>query len=123
MIREISRCRICGNTGLATVLNLGRQVLTGVFPKTKTEAVASGPLELVKCDEGCGLVQLRHSYDLSQLYGMNYGYRSGLNSSMVRHLQSKVRKILEANVLRSGDLVVDIGSNDGTTLAAYPGGR
>jgi C-methyltransferase-like protein/methyltransferase family protein/putative zinc binding protein len=122
MTRERTRCRICGGTELASVLNLGSQALTGVFPKTRTEAVASGPLELVKCQTGCGLVQLRHSYDMNELYGTNYGYRSGLNSSMVRHLQSKVRRIMQAGVLGSGDLVVDIGSNDGTTLAAYPEG-
>jgi len=123
MTRAIDRCRICGGTELVTVLNLGSQALTGVFPKTKTETVPSGPLELVKCQADCGLVQLRHSYDLSELYGMNYGYRSGLNASMVRHLQSKVERILKRDVLHPGDLVVDIGSNDGTTLAAYPGGR
>jgi NDP-4-keto-2,6-dideoxyhexose 3-C-methyltransferase len=123
MTREIARCRICGSAALATVLNLGSQALTGVFPKTKTQPVSSGPLELVKCQAGCGLVQLRHSYDLSDLYGMNYGYRSGLNASMVRHLQSKVERILKRDVLHPGDLVVDIGSNDGTTLAAYPSGR
>lgn len=123
MTREIARCRICGGTELATVMNLGSQALTGVFPKTKTETVSSGPLELVKCQAECGLVQLRHSYDMSELYGMNYGYRSGLNSSMARHLQSKVQRILQGEVLRAGDLVVDIGSNDGTTLAAYPSGR
>src|SRR5882672_3089083 len=123
MTREITRCRICGGAELATVLNLGSQALTGVFPKTKMEPVSSGPLELVKCQAGCGLVQLRHSYDLGELYGMNYGYRSALNASMVRHLQSKVERILQWDVLRPGDLVVDIGSNDGTTLGAYPGGR
>ena len=51
---------------------------------------------------------------------MNYGYRSGLNASMVRHLHSKVAKILTLDVLEPGDLVIDIGSNDATTLRAYP---
>ena len=63
MIREITRCRVCGSEELTLVLNLGSQVLTGVFPKTRTESITSGPLELVKCtsDRGCGLVQLhRH---------------------------------------------------------------
>jgi hypothetical protein len=66
------------------------------------------------------LLQLEHSYDLKQLYGDNYGYRSGLNASMVHHLQVKVAEILERCDLNKGDLVIDIGSNDGTTLAAYP---
>ncbi len=65
-------------------------------------------------------MQLKQSYDLSEMYGLNYGYRSGLNASMVRHLQSKVSKILASGVLESGDLVIDIGSNDATTLLAYP---
>jgi hypothetical protein len=125
MIRTITRCRICGAQDLVSVLNLGTQALTGVFPKSKTEAITSGPLELVKCtsQSGCGLVQLRHSYDLSELYGMNYGYRSGLNSSMVHHLRAKVRRILDSGVLESGGLVIDIGSNDGTTLGAFPTGK
>jgi hypothetical protein len=54
---------------------------------------------------------------------MNYGYRSGLNPSMVRHLHSKVRRVLDSGVLGSGGLVIDIGSNDGTTLSAYPRGN
>ncbi|WP_363926964.1 methyltransferase domain-containing protein, partial [Polynucleobacter sp. 39-46-10] len=101
---------------------LENQALTGVFPKTKTEKVTSGAVELVKCtsSNGCGLVQLRQSYDLSEMYGLNYGYRSGLNASMVKHLHSKVANILGMNLLQKGDLIIDIGSNDATTLRAYP---
>eukprot|EP01031_Cornospumella_fuschlensis_P013504 gene13504-16515_t len=98
-------------------------MLTGVFPKAKDEKVTTGPLRLVKCsggDEVCGLLQMEHSYDLSEMYGDNYGYRSGLNQSMVTHLNNKVQKILDLVNLAHGDLVVDIGSNDGTTLRAYP---
>jgi hypothetical protein len=71
-------------------------------------------------DGGCGLVQLTHSYDLGEMYGDNYGYRSGLNASMVVHLHAKVARVLERVALRPGDLVVDVGANDGTTLGAYP---
>jgi NDP-4-keto-2,6-dideoxyhexose 3-C-methyltransferase len=121
-VREIRQCRACGSGVLHEVLNLGTQALTGVFPKSRTDSVATGPLQVVKCDSdsGCGLVQLRHTFDLDQLYGMNYGYRSGLNASMVEHLRANVAKIRKLNVLEDGDLVIDIGSNDGTTLAAYP---
>src|SRR4029077_2941887 len=38
------------------------------------------------------------------------------------HLHGKVKKILEQVELREGDVVVDIGSNDSTTLQAYPSG-
>ena len=123
MTTQIKKCRICGNSDLVPVVDLGEQYLTGVFPLQKTETLSKGPLRLVKCHGGesvCGLLQLEHSYDLKQLYGDNYGYRSGLNASMVHHLQVKVAEILERCDLNKGDLVIDIGSNDGTTLAAYP---
>lgn len=124
MIKQISKCRVCGNTELIPVVDLGEQYLTGVFPKTKSETgLTSGPLRLVKCHGGennCGLLQLEHSYDSDEMYGENYGYRSGLNSSMVSHLHNKVRQVLDRVDLKKGDLVVDIGSNDGTTLSAYP---
>lgn len=122
MTKKLERCRICGNQELVEVLDLGVQALTGVFPQTKTQTVTSGPLRLVKCmgDDVCGLLQLQHSYDLSEMYGLNYGYRSGLNKSMVEHLHGKVRKILSRVQLSTDSLVIDIGSNDSTTLQAYP---
>ena len=125
MVKTITKCRICGERELISLMLLENQVLTGVFPKNKTDKVTSGSVELVKClsPAGCGLVQLRQSYDLSEMYGLNYGYRSGLNPSMVKHLHSKVQKVLELNILGKNDLIIDIGSNDATTLRAYPQGQ
>ena len=119
LYREISDCRLCEGTRLVTVLDLGMQALTGVFPKHGDADVPAGPLQLCKCED-CDLVQLRHNYDLGKLYGENYGYRSGLNQSMVQHLHQKVAKIRAMATLNPGDLVIDIGSNDSTTLRAYP---
>lgn len=126
MTFAITNCRICNNEDLRLVLDLGVQYLTGVFPRsTGSDLITKGPLELVKCfggDEVCGLVQLRHSFPATEMYGETYGYRSGLNTSMVKHLQSKVYKIEELISLDSESLVIDIGSNDGTTLAAFKHG-
>ena len=122
---KIDRCRICGNANLVSILDLGQQYLTGVFPRSPAQPLARGPLELVKCvtekgSDVCGLVQLRHSCDPGELYGQNYGYRSGLNHSMVEHLRGKVAGLRQLVPLRDDDLVLDIGSNDGTTLSFYP---
>jgi hypothetical protein len=122
MYKQITECRICGNANLVRVLDLGDQVLTGVFPSTPQAAITKGPLHLVKCSgdgDCCGLLQLEHTYDLAEMYGENYGYRSGLNPSMVRHLHAKVDKIQESVTIEPGDLIIDIGSNDSTTLQGY----
>tara|TARA_B100000780_G_C21126955_1_gene457752 strand:- start:12182 stop:13363 length:1182 start_codon:yes stop_codon:yes gene_type:complete len=106
-------------------MDIGEQALTGMFPSSSDDSILSGPVELVRCngEKTCGLVQLRQSYDIGLMYGDNYGYRSGLNQSMVDHLTTKVHRILEKNILQDGDLIVDIGSNDGTTLGKYPEGK
>lgn len=107
---------------MVSLLDLGEQTLTGVFPRDRATRVTKGPLELVKChgEAGCQLVQLKHSYDSSEMYGENYGYRSSLNQSMVRHLRAKIEGLLRLNPPAQGDLVLDIGSNDGTSLSFYP---
>ncbi len=116
--KEIEQCRVSGSKNLVPVLSLGNQVLTGVFPRSISEKVTSGPLDLVWCPDS-GLLQLRHSYDPAEMYGQNYGYRSGLNQSMVNHLTEKVNYLERLIQLGPGDVVLDIGSNDATLLKAY----
>lgn len=123
MFYKIEKCRVCGNTHLDSVLDLGNQYLSGIFPKTIDYNMYRGPLELVKCNEtngGCGHVQLLHTFDLPTMYGEDYGYRSGLNQSMVSHLKSKYEKISKDIRLNPNDIVVDIAGNDGTFLGFFP---
>ena len=114
----LTSCRLCGSEGLVTVLDLGVQALTGVFPASPEERISQGPLELVWCSS-CTLLQLAHSYEPTEMYGTNYGYRSGLNRSMSQHLARKARGLEALVELVPNDVVLDIGSNDGTLLAAY----
>jgi hypothetical protein len=125
MYQKIDCCRICQNRTLESVLDLGQQYLTGTFPRTIEQQVPQAPMELVKChgpagDRHCGLLQTRYSYDLALLYGGQYGYRSGLNGSMVLHLEETVHQLLKLARPSEGDLLLDIGSNDGTLLSFYP---
>jgi hypothetical protein len=123
-VTKIEKCRLCGNTNLIPVLSLGTQALTGVFPRSTSDLITKGPLEVVKChgEDSCSLLQLAHSYDSAEMYGANYGYRSGLNRSMVSHLGQKVENLLARHPVSPGDIVLDIGSNDGTLLSNYPDG-
>ena len=120
MYKEIKKCRISDSTNLITVLSLGEQYLTGVFPKSPDEKLTKGPLDLVWCPES-GLLQMKQSYSLDEMYGDNYGYRSGLNASMVQHLTNKIQTLEKIVSLSDKDIVVDIGSNDATSLKVYTG--
>jgi NDP-4-keto-2,6-dideoxyhexose 3-C-methyltransferase len=118
----IEACRICDNRSLLPILDLGDQAMTGTFP-LRGESVPLVPLDLVRCSpDGCGLVQLRHTADFSLMYNENYGYRSGIRPFMIEHLRGKVATVTRLTTPGPGDLVLDIGSNDATTLRSYPDG-
>ena len=120
-----TNCRICGSTKLAPVLSLGDQRIAGAFadPGGAQPVERAIPLELVRCDmtqdqEACGLIQTKHTVPGSILYS-SYWYRSGVNRTMTENLHG-IAKGVEAIVpLEAGDLVVDIGCNDGTLLDGY----
>ena len=118
MFNEIKKCRLSKSSDLTSVLNLGNQYLTGIFPASKDQQISQGPLELVWC-KNSKLLQLKHSFPLDEMYGENYGYRSSLNQSMFTHLKRKVEYLESIIPLETNDLVLDIGSNDATTLKAY----
>ena len=116
---KIKKCRSCGGDKLKPAFDLGLQKLTGIFPSKPSEKIPSGSLALVFCNN-CKLLQLENSFDPIKMYGDNYGYMSSLNLSMVRHLKKKALKINSILNLETNDLVVDIGSNDGTFLSFFP---
>jgi hypothetical protein len=120
-VSKIESCRICQSADLNFILDLGIQPLSGVFPERGESDPPSGPLIILKCGK-CDLVQLAHDYPKEWLYGENYGYRSGLNNSMAKHLICKAKNLETYTNLTSQDFVLDIGSNDGTLLNAYSKG-
>ena len=112
---QISICRLCKNSNLRELLDLGSQSFTGIFPSSQAEFVPIGPLTLMRCGD-CGLVQLSHSFEKELMYGDNYGYESSLNSSMVDHLRQIYRSLLKISRIKPDSVVLDIGSNDATFL-------
>lgn len=119
MTTSIQNCRSCNSTNIEVVFDLGEQVLTGVFQSESLDDISSGPVALVACDD-CRLVQMQYSYPLEEMYNDGYGYQSGLTSFMSQHLKSVLCFASDQIVLKEGDHVLDIGSNDGTLLNHYP---
>jgi len=114
---DAKQCRIC--TGpLELLCDLGDQFLTGRFPAPDEPDPPRGPLRLLSCTR-CGLLQLSRTYDLRQMYGPTYGYKSSTNEAMVEHLCGIAGKLQALVQLEPGDSILDIGCNDGTLLSAF----
>ena len=123
-LKTWKKCRICGNPHLKEIIALGKQPLSGVFPHPKAPDPTTSPLTVVRCDVAkkrgaCGLVQLLHTAELSEMYGATYGYHSSISPMMVSHLEAKVHGLVKLAKPKKGDVVLDIGCNDGTTLNKY----
>ncbi len=114
-----SFCRISKKDDLITVCDLGRHHLCGNFPSSIDESIPIASLSL-GWSPSSNLLQLRNKSDITDMYGDNYGYRSSLNISMVKHLKEKVKFLREKHNSDELTCVLDIGSNDGTTLSFYP---
>ena len=114
---KIKQCRICNSKSLRNLFSLGKMKFTGKFPK-KNQRIPSGDVDLVICRK-CSLVQLKDNFNLNYLYNKDYGYRTGINLTMRRHVKSVVSKISKRAKLKSNDYVLDIASNDGTLLSYY----
>ena len=116
--KKIKKCRICKSKNLQIVLNLGSQALTGKFPKSSKKKILKTPLSISICKH-CKFVQLTHNFDNTYLYNFEYGYESGINSTMKNHLSKIAQKVSKIKKLTKKSVVVDIASNDGTLLNSY----
>lgn len=113
--KPIKQCRLCGSERLTRVLSLGNQFVSDFI--TSTGEHPRSPLELVRCRD-CGLVQLRHTFPRASLY-RHYWYRSGISKTMREALSDVATKASQVAMPGAGDIVVDIGCNDGTLLRSY----
>jgi len=114
---KVKKCRICKSTNIKKLFSLGDMCFTGKFPSIN-QKIEKKPVTLIIC-KNCELVQLGHNFDLKYLYGPDYGYRTGINKTMLNHVNNVVKNLSKKTQLKKNDLVLDIASNDGSLLKFY----
>lgn len=116
--KTLLKCRSCKYKKLLKIINLGNLYLSEFTNNSKKPE--RYPLSLVLCDN-CHLLQLNHTTPQALLYSENYGYKSGINQTMISELSEIAKEAIKHSENKSKKLlVVDIGSNDGTLLRFYP---
>lgn len=110
-------CRSCNSENLTSILSLGVLYISNFVDIDAPEEGPKAPLELILC-KYCKLVQLRHTTSPDLLW-KHYWYRSGMNNTMRAALADVTEKAETLVPLSVGDLVLDIGCNDGTLLRSY----
>jgi len=118
--RVIDRCQICDGANLESILFVGFMPPVNTMHDVGSIAVEepSYPLELFRCPD-CTLVQIGLEVSPEVLFPETYPYLSGttrLLRETFADLRTESRALLN---LKKDDLVIDIGSNDGTLLAHF----
>jgi len=112
---EINSCRVCESTDLCHSIELGILASCGVFQAKSKLSAPTGVLSLLICRR-CLLVQTDRNFDLDELFRIEYGYESSLNSSMALHLFQMINEYKNSGFSIEKNNYLDIGSNDGTLI-------
>lgn len=112
-------CRLCGSGKLEQVIELTPTPLANAFVPAERCAEPQDifPLALRKCG-ACHHLQLGCVVDPEVLF-RDYVYVSGTSSIFREHFHAYARDMATRAQLSSGDLVFEIGSNDGTLLNCF----
>ncbi len=117
-VRKNTRCRYCGSSRLLRFLSLGDHPPSNSF--VRPDQVASEqryPLQVYLC-ENCYLVQLVDVVPAEAIFD-EYVYLSSSSRALKAHYAQLAGALTARFGLRAGDLVVDIGCNDGVLLNGY----
>jgi SAM-dependent methyltransferase len=119
-IRKRTTCRLCDSPKVELVCPLKPTPVAEKYRTTREEALSipAVTLDLYRCDD-CGHVQILDLVEADYLFGADYTYRSGQTKGIVEHFEDYAEKAWVRLGLKPGDLVLEIGSNDGTLLAKF----
>ena len=112
----VNNCRSCGSKDLLEIFSLGNQYISQFV--SSDEEGTRVPLDVILCNE-CALLQVRHNAPAELMWNDQYGYKSGISSTIRNDLKDIVEKVQKIRSLNEEDVVVDIGCNDGTMLGFY----
>ena len=112
------KCRSCKSEEQELILDLGEQPWCNDFlTKERIGKEEVHPLRLFRCEE-CELLQIDQTVPKEVMFG-DHCYLSGTTQTLRDHFLLMAKEnVLQFN-LKTDDLVVDIGGNDGTQLLQY----
>jgi SAM-dependent methyltransferase len=116
----VDRCQVCDSANLESLLFLGYLPPVNTMPLIGTPLAEQPayPAELLRCKE-CTLAQLGLIVDPAILFPPSYPYTSGTTKILRDNFAELSREVDALYPLKPGQLVVDIGANDGTLLSNF----
>jgi C-methyltransferase C-terminal domain/Methyltransferase domain/Putative zinc binding domain len=116
----VDRCQVCNSADLESVFFVGYLPPVNGMPTVGTRPAEQPayPAEVLSCKR-CKLAQLGLVVDPAILFPPTYPYTSGTTKILRENFAQLYAEVAELYPLKSRDLVVDVGSNDGTLLSNF----
>ena len=117
---KIDKCQICNSINLIEVMKLGDQPLANSLIKDISDEnlVQKYPVNIIRCKD-CGLLQIDYIVDQKKVYHPDYPYLPGITPTVDKEQKELSYYLCKSLNLKKNDLVVDIGSNDGSLLRYF----
>ncbi|HXM21996.1 MAG TPA: class I SAM-dependent methyltransferase [Terriglobales bacterium] len=119
----VERCQVCNSAELDPVIFVGYLPPVNTMPAIGSRPVEQPayPAQLLRCRQ-CQLVQLGLIVDPAILFPPTYPYTSGTTKILRENFAELYREVKGLYPLSAQDLVIDVGSNDGTLLSNFQNG-
>ena len=116
----VDRCQVCDSADLETVMFIGYLPPVNAMPAigTRPAEQPAYPAEVLRCGK-CQLVQIGLIVDPAILFPPTYPYTSGTTKILRENFAELSTEVARLYPLKPTDLIVDIGSNDGTLLSNF----
>jgi len=121
---KIKVCQICNSDRLIDIINLGDQPLANTLQKKLNDKISleKYPINVVRCSD-CTLLQIDYIVDQTKVYHVNYPYLPGITQTVDNEQKELADYLYNKLSLKTGDTVLDIGSNDGSLLKHFKSKR
>lgn len=118
-VTKISFCRLCKSKKLEKILDFGKSPPANSFlqPSQLNKKEDFFPLVVNFCTD-CGQLQLSHVVNPEILF-RHYVWVSSTSRVTVAHFEEYARSVFGSLKMEKGDLVVEMGSNDGVLLKPF----
>ena len=116
----VDRCQVCDSADLETVMFIGYLPPVNAMPPigSRPAEQPAYPAEVLRCGK-CQLVQIGLIVDPAILFPPTYPYTSGTTKILRENFAELSTEVARLYPLKPTDLIVDIGSNDGTLLSNF----
>lgn len=117
---RVEKCQICNSPNLHEIVSLGHIPQVNVMQPigSSLQEELFFPAELLLC-QNCQLVQISHIVDPEIIFPPNYAYTSRTTKILRENFSNLADEVSKKSILTKNDLVVDVGSNDGTLLSNF----